>query len=423
MVELYCNNNSFKKLNKSTLKGGRQMENFNLNMENIGRIIMGVKTPIIRTGDGLQQIVIDSCLNAIGEFHDKAVIGVTEAVVAIAQGNFASPEDIQADILRKFPGASEITLLFPIQSRNRFMNIPRAIADMPEIKRINVILSYPCDEVGNRFVSDEILWQRNIEPYADSFSSESFYSEFGKPRHPFTGKDYIEEFLKACNGKGDVLLCNNLSTISYFCKHTNNILVCSIRKELRELHKKQVMAYGAENVLDLSQILNEPVNGSGYSPEYGLYGSNMMAEGKLKLMPRDCQTFVEGIQAKILQEYGKHVEVMVYGDGAFKDPVGGIWELADPVTTLAATSGLAGTPKEVKLKYLASKYPDKNQEELAAIIAKERENRLKSDDITSEASLGTTPRQKTDLFASWADLTTGSGDEQTPVVYALGFLK
>lgn len=397
------------------------MSNLNINLESIGRIIMGVKTPIIRTGDNLHQIVIDSCLNAVGEFHDKAVIGVTEAVVAISQGNFASPADIQADILRKFPDASEITLLFPIQSRNRLMNIPRAIADMPEITRINVILSYPCDEVGNRLVSDETLWNRSIGPYADSFTSYSFYSEFGKPCHPFTGEDYIEEFLKACNGKGKVYLCNNLSAISGDI--TKNVLVCSIRKELRELHKKQAISYGAENVLDLSQILNEPINGSGYSPEYGLYGSNMMAGGKLKLMPRDCQVFVESLQYRIYMEYGKHVEVLVYGDGAFKDPFGGIWELADPETTLAATEGLAGTPKEVKLKYLTSKYPDKNQEELAAIIAKEREERLKSDDITSEASLGTTPRQKTDLFASWADLTTGSGDEQTPVVYALGFLK
>lgn len=399
------------------------MSKININLESIGRIIMGVKAPIICPGDNLHQIVIDSCLNAVGEFHDKAVIGITEAVVAISQGNFASPEDIQADILRKFPNASEITLLFPIQSRNRFMNIPRAIADMPEIKRINVILSYPCDEVGNRFVSDETLWQKNIEPYAYSFTADSFYSEFEKPRHPFTGKDYIEEFLKACNGKGEVCLCNNLSNISYFGDVTKNVLVCSIRKELRELHKKQVMACGAENVLDLSQILNEPINGSGYSPEYGLYGSNMMADGKLKLMPRDSQTFVNSLKQRIFTEYGRNVEVMVFGDGAFKDPVGGIWELADPETTLAATAGLAGTPKEVKLKYLASKYPDKNQEELATIIAKEREQRLKTDDITTEASLGTTPRQKTDLFASWADLTTGSGDEQTPIVYALGFLK
>lgn len=391
---------------------------FNIDLEKVGRITIGVKTPIIRTGDDLQQIVIESCIKAVGGFHEKAAIGVTEAVVAIAQGNYATPEDIQTDIASKYSGESDITLFHPIQSRNRFLNIPKAIVAMPEIKRINIVLSYPCDEVGNRLCSDEEIWKREINPYKKVFTSKEFYSEFGKPRHLFTGKDYIEEFLKACDGKGVVYLNNDISSL-----HKPNVLVCTIRQDKREFNKKMLKKYGAKKIFDLSQILNEPVNGSGYSPEYGLYGSNMMAGGKLKLMPRETQAFVESLQAKILQEYGKHVEVMVFGDGAFKDPVGGIWELADPVPALAATSGFAGTPKEVKLKFLASKYDGKNQKELSEAISKEKEMRLKTDDITGETSLGTTPRQKTDLFASWADLTTGSGDEQTPVVYSVGFLK
>lgn len=391
-----------------------------INLEETGKMIIGVKTPIIRTGDDLQRIVIDSCIKSVGRFHEKATIGITEAVVAIAQGNFVTPENIQTDIDVKYSGESEITLLHPIQSRNRFLNIPKAIATMPEIRKINVVLSYPCDEVGNRLVSDEAIWKKDVNPYRDVFTSKDFYSEFGKPVHPFTGKDYIEEFLKACNGKGVVNLCNDISSIQV---QKQNILECTIRKAKREFNKKILKRNGAFKIFDLSNILNEPVSGSGYSPEYGLYGSNVMAGGKLKLMPRETQAFVDSLQAKILQEYGKHVDVMIFGDGAFKDPVGGIWELADPVTTLATTSGLAGTPKEVKLKFLASKYEGKSQAELVEAISKEKELRLKTDDITSERSLGTTPRQKTDIFASWADLTTGSGDEQTPVVYSVGFIK
>ena len=396
------------------------MNEIKINKKRTGRVAVGVKTPIIRTGDDLKQIVIDSVLDAVGEFHEKAVIGVTEAVVAIAQGNYATPDDIRTDIARKFPDASELMLVFPIQSRNRFMNIPKAIAEMEQIKKIYVVLSYPTDEVGNRFVSDEEMIENGVNPYEHLFTVKEFYERFGEPCHPFTGKNYIKEFEKACNGKAEVILCNDLAQVAHYCP---NALVCTIRKNDRDLHKKLLKQYGVERVLDMSEILNESVDGSGYSPDYGLYGSNMMSEGRLKLMPRDAQEFVESVQKQILDEYGVNVDVMVYGDGAFKDPVGGIWELADPVTTLGATSGLVGTPKEVKLKYLASKYPNATQEELSEIIAKEKAERVSSGDVTGESSLGTTPRQLTDLFASWADLTTGSGDEQTPVVYAVGFLK
>lgn len=400
------------------------MTTIQLNQQNIGRATVGIKTPIIRPGDDLQQIVIDSILNAIGEFHENAVIGITEAVVAIAQGNFATPEDIRASFAEKYPGESELTILYPIQSRNRFMNIPRAIASMEQFKKIRFVLSYPCDEVGNRLISDEELYKSEVNPYTTSFQADYFYEKFGKPCHPFTGKNYIAEFENACNGKTkleDIILSNNVYE-ALSRKYCDNILVCTIREEQRKLHKKMARDFGCTRVYDMSEFLNKSINGSGYSPEYGLYGSNMMAGGRLKLMPRDCQKFVNDLQTRILKEYGVHVEIAIFGDGAFKDPVGGIWELADPVTTLAATSGLVGTPVEVKLKYLASMYPNKSPEELNEIIAKEKQARLNTKDITGEVSLGTTPRQKTDLFASLADLTTGSGDLQTPVVYSTGFL-
>ena len=392
-----------------------------INTEAVGRIAVGVKTPIIKTGDNLTEIVIDSCLKTMGEFHDGAAIGVTEAVVAIAQGNYATPEDIQADIARKYPGESEIMLLFPIQSRNRFMNIPKAIAAMPQIKKIYVALSYPTDEVGNRFFSDEVIMLSGTNLYQEEFSAEEFYERFGaKPMHPFTKQNYIELFEEACAGKAEVILSNNIEKLSRYCK---NVLVCTIRKEQRKLQKKLLKQYGVENCYDLSEILNEPINGSGYSPEYGLYGSNMMAGGKLKLMPRDSQVFVELLQKNVLKRYGKKIECLVYGDGAFKDPVGGIWELADPETTLGATEGFRGTPQEVKLKLLASMYTAKSGSEIEEIVSKAKEERIKMGSLACEQSLGTTPRQKTDLFASWADLTTGSGDEQTPVVYTWGFIK
>lgn len=399
------------------------MNQIKLNQERTGRVSIGIKTPIIRTGDNLKEIVIDSCLSAVGTFRDKSVIGITEAVVAIAQGNYVTPADIQADIAMKYPDQKELTVLFPIQSRNRFMNIMQAIADMPQFERIYVVLSYPCDEVGNRLVSDkDIFYSGFVNSNQNEFSANEFYELFGKPKHEFTGKNYIQEFENTNPAKVMVRLCNDLRIIANYCK---NILVCTIRENQRKMHKEFLKNYTCvERVFDLSEILSESINGSGYSPKYGLYGSNKMADGRLKLMPRDCQSFVIFLQKEIMDRYNKHVEVMVYGDGAFKDPVGGIWELADPVTTLGATSGLLGTPKEVKLKYIASKYgAEKTQQELEEIISQERAERIKTDDMTSETSLGTTPRQITDLLASLMDLTTGSGDEQTPVVYVTGYLK
>lgn len=393
------------------------MNKITIDPTRMGRLSVGVKTPIIRPGDDLKRIVIDSCVGTFGTIHEGALIGVTEAVVAISQKNFVTSQDIQADISRLYPDAKELTILFPIQSRNRFLNIPRAIAAMEQIEEMHIVLSYPCDEVGNSLVSDEALLDSGVNPYSDSFTAAEFYERFGKPKHPATGKDYIEEFEKACNGKANVILSNDPMATSHF---SDNVLVCTIREGKRALHKKLNAKNGTKTVWGLDDILNEPLNGSGYS-QYGLFGSNVMDDGVLKLMPRESDKFAMALQQQILKERGVHVEVMVYGDGAFKDPVTGIWELADPVTTLGFTSGMAGTPIEVKTKYLASKYPHLSQEELQKVIAEEKRKRIESGDITSEASLGTTPRQKTDLAASCMDLTSGSGDLQTPVVYTYNF--
>ena len=380
----------------------------------------GIKTPIIKPGDDLPEIVISSVVEVNGgKFNDGDIIAVTEAVLAISQGNFVTHQDIRDDIARKFDNPKELVIVDPIHSRNRFMDIPKAIAKIPSLKKIYIAMTYPTDEVGNRLVSDMDIIKSGINPYTDLLTAEEFYSTFGEPKHPFTGKNYIQEYIEACQGKAEVILCNDFTKIA---AETNceDFLICSIhrRKQTRILLERS----GAKRILDLSQIMNEPIDGSGYNEKYGLYGTNLMHGERLKLMPRDCQKFVEEIQAKIKTRYGKNVEVMVYGDGCFKDPVGGIWELADPEPCLGATSGLAGTPKEVKLKYIASEHDGKTPEEIEAIVAEEKAKRKSSDDITGQSSEGTTPRRRTDLLASLCDLTTGSGDRQTPVVYIKNYL-
>ena len=385
-----------------------------------GVISQGIKTPIIKAGDDLKEIVIKSVVNSNdGNFEDGDIIGVTEAVVAISQGNFVTHHNICDDVAKKFFNAEEIVIVDPIQSRNRFMDVLKAISQAPKIKKIYIVMSYPTDEVGNRLVSDMAIMQSNINPYSDILTVEEFYNKLGEPKHPFTGKNYIEEYLNACQGKAEVVLCNDFSKLKSVTK-CDNFLICSIhrRKETRLAIERS----GAKNIFDLSEIMDESINGSGYNKEYGLYGSNLMSGGRLKLMPRNCQEFVEEIQKEIQEKYGKKVEVFVYGDGAFKDPVGGIWELADPTTTLGATSGLKGTPKEVKLKFIASANEGKTSEEIAKIVEEESAKRKNTDDLTGEESLGTTPRRITDLLASLSDLTTGSGDRQTPVVYIKNYL-
>ena len=385
-----------------------------------GVISQGIKTPIIKAGDDLKEIVIKSVVNSNdGNFEDGDIIGVTEAVVAISQGNFVTHHNICDDVTKKFLNAEEIVIVDPIQSRNRFMDVLKAISQAPKIKKIYIVMSYPTDEVGNRLVSDMAIMQSNINPYSDILTVEEFYNKLGEPKHPFTGKNYIEEYLNACQGKAEVVLCNDFSKLKSVTK-CDNFLICSIhrRKETRLAIERS----GAKNIFDLSEIMDESINGSGYNKEFGLYGSNLMSGGRLKLMPRNCQEFVEEIQKEIQQKYGKKVEAFVYGDGAFKDPVGGIWELADPTTTLGATSGLKGTPKEVKLKFIASANEGKTSEEIAKIVEEESAKRKNTDDLTGEESLGTTPRRITDLLASLSDLTTGSGDRQTPVVYIKNYL-
>jgi len=385
-----------------------------------GVISQGIRTPVIQPGYDLKEIVVSSVMHAIREWFDNGdIIAVTEAVVAISQGNFVTHQNISDDIASKFAGAKELVIVDPIQSRNRFMDVLKAIAATPTLEKVYIAMTYPTDEVGNRLVSDMVMMESGINPYQDVLTVVDFYSKLGVPKHPFTGLNYIEEYIKACQGKAQVIMCNNFSRLPAVTK-CEDYLVCSIhrRKETRKALEKG----GAKRVLDLSQIMDKPINGSGYNEEFGLYGSNLMAGDRLKLMPRDCQQFVEAVQADIKQRYGRTVEVMVYGDGAFKDPVGGIWELADPQTTLGATSGLKGTPKEVKLKYIASAHEGKTPEEIEAIVAEESAKRKGTEDITGEASLGTTPRRITDLLASLADLTTGSGDRQTPVVYIKNYL-
>ena len=385
-----------------------------------GVISQGIKTPIIKAGDDLQEIVISSVVQANGGmFDDGDIIGVTEAVVAISQDNVAKAEDISKDIEAKFKGAKELAIVDPIQSRNRFLDVLKAISKTPSLEKVYIVMTYPTDEVGNRFVSDITIMDSGINPYTDVLTVDEFYSKVGVPKHEFTGKNYIQEYIDACEGKAEIILCNDFTKI-YEETKCDNYLICSIHR--REQTRKILERSGVKNILDLSQIMNEPINGSGYNEQFGVYGSNLMDGEQLKLMPRNSQEFVEEIQTKIKQRYGKNVEVLVYGDGAFKDPVGGIWELADPTTTLGATAGLLGTPQEVKLKYIASKFKDKTPEEIEGIVAEERAKRKKTDDITGEASLGTTPRRITDLLASLADLTTGSGDRCTPVVYIKNYL-
>lgn len=387
-----------------------------------GVISQGVVTPIIQPGDDLQEIVISCVAEANdGKFDDGDIICVTEAVVATSQENFVSYEDIAKDIMKKFSGVKELVLVNPIQSRNRFEHVLRAIASTPTLEKVYIVMTYPTDEVGNRLVSELDMFESGVNPYTDIFTVEEFYEKFGEPRHKFTGENYIKRYHEVCKDKIQIILGNNFAKIPALTK-CDDFLVCTIHEPDRKMTRMMLERGGAKHVLDLSQIMNESIDGSEFNEEYGLYGTNARADKKLKLMPRNSQEFVKEIQAKILDRYGKRVEVLVFGDGAFKDPVGGIWELADPEPSLGATKGLAGTPKEVKLKYLASANEGKSPEEIEAIIAEERRKRKETEELSGEASLGTTPRRKTDLLASLSDLITGSGDRQTPVVYIKNYL-
>lgn len=386
----------------------------------IGTTSRGIRTPIIRKGDDIVQIVADSVLTAAkqGGFSlgDRDVIGVTEAVVARAQGNYATVDQIAADVKQKFPG-DVLGVIFPILSRNRFAMCLKGIAK--GAKRIVLMLSYPSDEVGNHLVDLDQLDEQGIDPYRDVLTEARFREMFGDRKHTFTGVDYISYYrtlIEETGCEAEVILANDCKAI---LAYTDQVLCCDIHT--RQRTKRILKASGAVQALGLDELLTESVNGSGFNPDFGLLGSNKATEETVKLFPRDGKPVVEGIQRVILEKTGKHVEVMIYGDGAFKDPVGKIWELADPVVSPAYTDGLEGQPNEVKLKYLA----DNNFASLSGEALKQAISeyiKAKDNDLVGKmVSQGTTPRRLTDLLGSLCDLTSGSGDKGTPVVLVQGY--
>ena len=386
----------------------------------VGTISRGVRAPIIRSGDDLAQIVTDSILTAAREegyeIRNRDVIAMTEAIVARAQGNYATVDDIAEDVKAKFGGGT-VGVIFPILSRNRFSICLRGIAK--GVDKIVLMLSYPADEVGNHLISLDALDEKGVNPYSDVLDLKKYRDLFGYEKHRFTGVDYVEyyeELIRGCGADVEIVFANDARAV---LPYTKNIINCDIHTRART--KRILKAAGAEKVFGLDEILSAPVNGSGYNEDYGLLGSNKATEDQVKLFPRDCQALVEDIQQRILDATGKCVEVMVYGDGAFKDPIGKIWELADPVVSPAYTAGLDGTPNELKLKYLADNdFADLSGEELKAAI-KEKIVTKDADLYGQMASEGTTPRRLTDLIGSLCDLTSGSGDKGTPIVHIQGY--
>ena len=386
----------------------------------VGTVSRGIRCPIIRKGDDLSEIVTDSVLGAAEaegfEIRDRDVISITESIVARAQGNYCSVQDIAEDVKAKLGGGT-VGVIFPILSRNRFAICLRGIA--MGCKKIVLMLSYPSDEVGNCLVSLDKIDEAGINPYSDVLSLEKYRELFGENKHEFTGVDYVAyygDLIKACGCEVEIVFANQAKAI---LDYTKAVINCDIHTRKRT--KRILLAAGAETVVSLDGIMNAPVNGSGCNETYGLLGSNKATEDQVKLFPRECKDLVLDIQKKILDKTGKCVEVMVYGDGAFKDPQGKIWELADPVVSPAFTDGLIGTPNELKLKYLADNdFADLSGEALKKAISES----IKAKDanlVGKMASEGTTPRQLTDLIGSLCDLTSGSGDKGTPVVLVQGY--
>ena len=385
-----------------------------------GTISRGIRCPIIREGDDIASMVVDSVIQASEaerfSLRDRDVVAITESVVARAQGNYASVDAIATDVKAKL-GGETIGVIFPILSRNRFAICLRGIAK--GAKKIVLMLNYPSDEVGNALVSLDQLDEAGINPYSDVLSEAKYRELFGENPHPFTGVDYIKyygDLIRSCGAEAEIVLANDPRVI---LNYTDSVLNCDIHS--RERTKRILRNAGAKRVIGLDEILNKPVNNSGFNEKYGLLGSNKSTEDMVKLFPQDCFDLVNNIQEQFLNRCGKHIEVMVYGDGAFKDPVGKIWELADPIVSPAYTKGLEGTPNELKLKYLADNdFADLKGEELKKAI----ENAIKakgSDLVGNMASQGTTPRRITDLIGSLCDLTSGSGDKGTPVVLVQGY--
>ena len=386
----------------------------------IGTTSRGVRAPIIRNGDNIAEIVTNCILESSREenipVRNHDVVAMTEAIVARAQGNYATIDDIATDIKAKF-GGETVGVIFPILSRNRFSVCLTGIAR--GAKKIVLMLSYPSDEVGNHLVSLDKVDEMGVNPYSDVLTLEKYRELFGYEKHRFTGVDYVEfyeELIRAEGADCEIIFANDARAI---LPYTKNVLACDIHTRHRS--KRLLKAAGAEIVYGLDDILSTSVNGSGYNEHYGLLGSNKATDEQVKLFPRDCQVVVEDIQKRLYDATGKHVEVMVYGDGAFKDPVGKIWELADPVVSPAYTAGLEGTPNELKLKYLADNdFADLSGEELKNAI-KERITQKDDNLVGKMASEGTTPRQLTDLIGSLCDLTSGSGDKGTPIVWIQGY--
>jgi len=396
------------------------LEDRSMSDRRVGTVSRGIRCPIIRKGDDLSEIVTDSVLGAAEaegfEIRDRDVISITESIVARAQGNYCSVQDIAEDVKAKLGGGT-VGVIFPILSRNRFAICLRGIA--MGCKKIVLMLSYPSDEVGNCLVSLDKIDEAGINPYSDVLSLEKYRELFGENKHEFTGVDYVAyygDLIKACGCEVEIVFANQAKAI---LDYTKAVINCDIHTRKRT--KRILLAAGAETVVSLDEIMNAPVNGSGCNETYGLLGSNKATEDQVKLFPRECKDLVLDIQKKILDKTGKCVEVMVYGDGAFKDPQGKIWELADPVVSPAFTDGLIGTPNELKLKYLADNdFADLSGEALKKAISES----IKAKDanlVGKMASEGTTPRQLTDLIGSLCDLTSGSGDKGTPVVLVQGY--
>lgn len=388
-------------------------------MRTTGTVSRGVRCPVIREGDDLVKITVDSviaCSEQESPMRDKDIIAVTEAVVARAQGNYATVDNIAQDVKAKLGGGT-VGVVFPILSRNRFAICLKGIAKGS--RKIILQLSYPCDEVGNPLFEAELLEDMDINPWKDVLSEEQYREHFGYGVHPFTGVDYVKyyrEVIESVGCEAEIIFANSPKAI---LDYTENVLLCDIHSQKRS--RRALAQVGAKNVFGLDDILSQSISGSGFNSEYGLLGSNKATEDSVKLFPKDCGEFVEAVQKQVKERTGKNIDVMVYGDGAFKDPSGKIWELADPVVSPAFTDGLKGTPNEVKLKYLAdNQFSDLSGEELSKAVKEFIEH--KGDDLVGDMeSQGTTPRQLTDLIGSLSDLTSGSGDKGTPIVWIQGY--
>ena len=386
----------------------------------IGTVSMGIRAPMIREGDDLVEIVSNCILEAMKEDglapRDRDVVAMTESIVARAQGNYVTIENIAEDVRNKF-GGETVGVIFPILSRNRFSICLRGIAK--GCKKVIIMLSYPADEVGNHLIDFDLMEEKGVDPYKDVLDEKKYRELFGYVKHPFTGVDYVEYYtslVRECGADVEIIFANDARAI---LNYTKNVLNCDIHTRART---KRILKAAGATVYGMDEIMREPIGNSGYNARYGLLGSNKSTEDIIKLFPRDCQDLVEDIQAKLLEVTGKHIEVMVYGDGAFKDPVGKIWELADPVVSPAYTAGLEGTPNELKMKYLAdNNFANLSGKELQDAIKAEILKKDGSSLVGNMASQGTTPRRLTDLIGSLCDLTSGSGDKGTPIVYIQGY--